>query len=102
METMFLAVLGAPPRGLHFSKASEPRRSGFMRLDARRAEHDDGVADALSFQLDERMDVLGDNADGAGGSAGQEFWVFVRSFRGVLGLWAISIGHGNFLQSGCV
>src|SRR2546429_5984810 len=37
------------------------RLRGFVRLDARRTEHHDGVANALVLELHERMDVLGED-----------------------------------------
>jgi len=72
-----------------------------VRLDASGAEHDDGVTNAFFFELDERIDVFGDDANGPRGSAGQELEIFVRGFRGVLGLGTLSVGHGCFLQFEC-
>ena len=67
-----------------------------MRVDAGGTEHDDGVADALILELDERVDVFRDNANGARRSAGEKFGIFVGGFRGVLGLRALTVWHGNF------
>ena len=39
------------------------RLRGFMRFDARRAEHHDGVADALFFQLHQRMNVFAEDSN---------------------------------------
>ena len=53
-------------RGFFFFQARVARVRGFVRFDARGAEHDDGVADALALQLHQRVNVFAENADRAG------------------------------------
>ena len=62
------------------------RLRGFVRFDARRTEHDDGVADALALELRERMQILGQDAERPSGRALKKRGIFVRRFGGVLRL----------------
>ena len=62
------------------------REGQVARKDARGTEDDDGVADALFFQLHVRMDVFGEDAQRASGSALQKFGIFVGRFGRVRGL----------------
>src|SRR5262249_47300317 len=81
---MLLKAPGTPAGGFHFLKARVAGGGSFAGLDARRAEHDNGVADALILELNQGMDVLGDNADGTRRRAGHELVIFVGSFWGML------------------
>jgi hypothetical protein len=55
-------------------------------LNARGAEHHDGIADSFILELHQGMQVLSQNADRPGGGAFQELWILVRSFGCMLGL----------------
>src|SRR3989442_12421415 len=60
------------PRSFLPLQPSAARLRGFMRFDARLAEHDDGVGDALLLELHQAASVLAENADRPGGPAGQQ------------------------------
>ena len=87
----------------HFTdfRLLEPRVArlrGFVRLDARRTKHHNGVADALVLELPERMNVFAENANRPRGHAVEKFLVFVRDLGGVLGFELLAVGHVSTLQ----
>ncbi len=78
-------------RGRHLRSflALQPRVArlrGLMRFDARRAEHDDGVGDALLLELHQGVNVLAENADRPCRRTGQKLRVLVGRIRRVLWL----------------
>ena len=68
-----------------------------MRFNARRAEHDDGVGDALSLELHERMEILRQNAEWARGGTFEKPVILMGRLWRVLGLeLGLTCGHGLF------
>jgi hypothetical protein len=90
---MLFPALLAHTLGVFVLEPRIARQGNFVGSDARGTEHDDGVADAFFLELRERMNVLGEDANGARGRAGHEGVIFVGSFWRVLGLEALSVGH---------
>ena len=74
------------------------RLRGFVRLDARRTEHHDGVANALVLELHERMDVLGEDTYRARRHALEELRVLMADLGRMLGLHFFAVGHVSILQ----
>ena len=58
MQAMFFEASDTPTRRFQFFQSGETSGGGFMRLDARRAKHYDGVADSLLLKLHEGINVL--------------------------------------------
>ena len=88
--------------GGHFAgfPAFEPRVAclrGFVRLNARRAEHHDGVANALVLELYERMNVFGEDANRPRRHAAQKLGVFMGDLGRVLRLQFFAVGHVSTL-----
>jgi len=74
------------------------RLGRFVRFDSCRTEHHDRVPYAFFLELDQRMKVLPENADGARRRAIQEPDIFMGWLRGVLRLQSFAVGHGSGLQ----
>jgi len=85
-------------RGFLFFQPSDARLRRLVRFDARRAEHYDGVRDALALELHEWVDVFAQDAERPRRYAFQEFWIFVRRFRCVLRFKFLAVGHGSSLH----
>ena len=66
-------------------EAMVTREGQVARKNAGGAEDDDGVGDALFFELHVRVNVFGENTQRASGSALEKFGIFVRRFGRVAG-----------------
>ena len=84
-------------RGLGILQPCASRLCRFVRFDARRTEHYDGIPDPLSLELYERVDILPEDADRPGRRALQKLLVFVGRFRCVLRFQFSAVGHRSLL-----
>ena len=84
--------------GFHVLQPRVARLRRLVRLDARRAEHHDGVANALVLELHERMEVLSDDPYRARRHAFEELGVLITDLGRVLGLHFFAVGHVSILQ----
>ena len=80
------ALGGGELRKRRFLQTGDAQLAGFMGFDARGTKHHDGVADAFVFELDQRMQILRENAQRARRGAFQELGILVRNLGSVLWL----------------
>ena len=69
----------------HVFEAMVTREGQVARKDAGGTEDDDGVGDALFFELHVRVDLFGKDAQRASWGALEKFGIFVRRFGRVTG-----------------